>query len=928
MYDISHMLHLFLIHTSYRQSITNKNKINRALRDPTVFKLRQNSPMFEDEPNLLRKKMNVDSFHLSQVGGHTPKSKRNGQRGASRRRQGGQGKVIDNNWRLDSVQEEERNNLFGRLPPSSCRDYESKSNMFPISLKRRYINSRSQSSIYNKMLTKGSNQKKISLSSSGRSLMIVKQLEELHLAIEEKIQGVRSPSKEIPTKNSKSIKEIVDLINSDINDCQSVDFGSDNGVGTKSNPETNIKPSTLDEIFGPIREEMVPNYTSNISNLFDAAHHKSCSVAAPPGMEIDDTDDDGQSDISASSTLSDDMSINDDLCAFFDNSKDNTCSDVRVGQRQKSQVVEMKTPRFDHDVDGDDFGTAGNHQDIDFDSIQDTGKSLESSLVIADGGNQLESLHNTDTLSPKQAEEASIGLAGEKENVNSQLSLSPLRESNQDNNVLVGSQLSQQLQEEPAEDTDMQYAGDDRKVSSTGNVTDNNNKNNNSPISTSFRLPTPPPSSDDDSEDECSNKESAPQNNPFPGKDEDEPSHFDNDDNAASAFLHLPTQDSSSSDDYDIEEEEDDAVDKSDVASEPNNKPHADVTILDTSQRPAEEVDSPIEGTATSQNNQECLNFSLQDQHFARNPERRHVHFEQSAMKDLTTPIKSSIPQKLERMSLESLIDTPLKPCHNSSQQPRKSFDSLTDTPHQRDTKALHQRKRLRPAQNNDNSPKLSKKDRLRQRFEDKYRCQFLDCEAANDDSEDSDEEAALLREIEDEETGHDSFINDTSQLGYSQDDLDRANADDDVEICGEAEDNIHRQFNHQHEIDNQWKTPVFNRRLPSQSQHTQSSQKGLGRMNFIRSVLEHHRAGGDANQLEDAYHKLASEDNNQSPTQGLMVESKVAPINAFAAAPPINRPVTLTAEQRSMIEAKRKEALQRRQQRMKQQAANPYKKY
>ena len=147
-------------------------------------------------------------------------------------------------------------------------------------------------------------------------------------------------------------------------------------------------------------------------------------------------------------------------------------------------------------------------------------------------------------------------------------------------------------------------------------------------------------------------------------------------------------------------------------------------------------------------------------------------------------------------------------------------------------------------------------------------------------------------------------------QLGYSQDDLDRANADDDVEICGDAEDNIHRQFNHQHEIDNQWKTPVFNRRLHSQSQHTQSSQKGLGRMNFIRSVLEHHRAGGDANQLEDAYHKLASEDNNQSPTQASMVESKVAPINAVAADPPINRPVTLTAEQRSMIEAKRKEAI------------------
>ena len=961
------MLHLFLLF-SYRQSITNKNKINRALKDPSVFKLRQNAPMFEDEPNLLRKKMNVDSFHLSQVGGHTPKSKN------KRGRRGG-GKVIDSNWKLDQNKEEERNNLFGRLPPSSCRDYESKSNMFPISLKRRYINSRSQSSVYNKMLTKGSDHKEIR---GGRSLRIVKQLEELHLAKEEK--AICSPSKDTSPKNSKSIREIVELIDSDINDCQSIDFGSDNDVGTKSNSETNNKPSTLDEIFGPIKEdEMAPNYISNISNLFDAAHHNSCSVVAPPGMEIDDTDEDEESAISVSSTLSDDMSINDDLCAFFDDNKDNTCSDARVGQRKQSQVVEMKTPCLDHDVDGDGFGTADNHQDIDFDSIQDTGRCLETSLVIADGGNQLESVHNTETLSPKQAEEASIietRLAGEKENINSQLSLSPPRESNQDNNVLAERQLSPQLQEETAEEINdmqyaMQYAGDgDRKVSSADNATDNNKNDNDSssrsPINPSFRLPTPPPSSDDDSENE--NEESAPQNHLLPGNDGGEPSHFDNDEFetgiTSSAFLHLPTQDSSSSDDDNIEEEEDDAVDKSDVAAEPNKQlTHADVAILDASQQlhtSLEESDNPIETTATSQNNQECLNFSLQDQHFARNPERRHVHFEQSAMKDLTdTPIKSSVPQKLERMSLESLIDTPLKPCHTSSQRPRKSFDSLTDTPHQRDTK----RKRLRPAQNDDStmasledaSPeKLPKKDRLRQRFEDKYRCKFLDCEAANDDSEDPDEEAALLREIEDEETGHDSFINDTSQLGYSQDDLDRANADDDVEICGEADDNIHRQFNHQHEIDNQWKTPVFNRRLQeptSQIEHTQSSQKGLGRMNFIRSVLEHHRAGGDADQLEDAYHKLASEDNNQSPLQASMDKSKVAPISVVqeqqnktsdeshvrvsmssavvaAAALPINRPVTLTAEQRAMIEAKRKEALQRRQQRMKQQAPNPYKKY
>ena len=64
-----------------------------------------------------------------------------------------------------------------------------------------------------------------------------------------------------------------------------------------------------------------------------------------------------------------------------------------------------------------------------------------------------------------------------------------------------------------------------------------------------------------------------------------------------------------------------------------------------------------------------------------------------------------------------------------------------------------------------------------------------------------------------------DSFINDTSQLGYSQDDLDRANADteiDEIELSGDREEEslLHRQFDNQRTRNDQFKTPVFNRRM------------------------------------------------------------------------------------------------------------------
>ena len=985
--------------------------------------------------------MNVTNFRLSQIGGHTPKMKRRnkGGGGGSRKPSGRQARVIESNWRLDPLQEEERKNLFGRLPRSSCRDYESKlSNEFPKSLKRRYLNARSQSSVYLKMLGKenGGDDQAIAMS-LGSSSTIVKQIEADYIKVNKPPAKRSSPIKKVLSGNSESrrIRDIVDLIEESDSDGGSADFGGgdhnsfdiveqniNNGMeGTDANSK-NADNTTLDGIFGSICQDdaEISLNPLQIANLFDEECHKSCSVGAPPGMELlDDSDGNSESSISISSSLSE-MSINEDLCAFFE--KDNT-SDLRVTQpNQTSQDLAppIKSPS-DHDQDlVDDFGGLDNHE-IDFDAdlessdrVTDAGRCQE--LAVIDGGNQQSNV-NMDT---KQAvgDEETRALAGEKENINSQLP------SSQDSNALEERQSLQPHEQEKDQSTN----------ASTANVSSYQEKE--SPIVTSFRLPTPPPSSDDDSDD-VGDEDSVTQNelaelNPChdTSLDHSPPPPSPNNDSGemcegfaglvvekeeavsnAATFFQLPTQYSSSS-----EEEEDDDNEEDEPNEQPPGRNYSaklDNSFLETTatETKTEEADKNANTTDMSQDYpDDCLNLSTQHQHFACNQESlkepssslldqhvsdtRHVHFntasfkqKQPAAEDLTdTPIKAPFANKHaqtlganSRMSLDSLTDTPLKPRHSLS-QPRKSLDSLTDTPMQCQSNVGKQRKRLRAAARHDDSgekpeeagslEKIPKKDTLRKRIEDKYRCKFLDVEAANDDSDESDEEAAL-KQIEDEEMSHDSFINDTSQLGYSQDELDHVNADSEVEIC-DGGDDIHRQFNHQTDIDNQWKTPVLNRRMreeptsgQSQEYSQSSDQKGLGRMNFIRSVLEHHRAGGDADALEEEYHRLAGNDQSpiqstqpanhlagqasqsctvaansslqsrgqqQNQTSGVSQRAASTTVASFsvAAPAPVNKPVTLTAEQRAMIEAKRLEALKRRQQRMQQLAAstsyyNPY---
>ena len=60
----------------------------------------------------------------------------------------------------------------------------------------------------------------------------------------------------------------------------------------------------------------------------------------------------------------------------------------------------------------------------------------------------------------------------------------------------------------------------------------------------------------------------------------------------------------------------------------------------------------------------------------------------------------------------------------------------------------------------------------MKKRIAEKYHCRFLENETAVDDSDDGSDKEDIIKNIEDEEKSRDSFINDSSQLGFTQDGL------------------------------------------------------------------------------------------------------------------------------------------------------------
>ena len=128
------------------------------------------------------------------------------------------------------------------------------------------------------------------------------------------------------------------------------------------------------------------------------------------------------------------------------------------------------------------------------------------------------------------------------------------------------------------------------------------------------------------------------------------------------------------------------------------------------------------------------------------------------------------------------------------------------------------------------------------------------------------------------------------------------------------------------------------------------STDSGLGKMHFIRSVIDHHRKNGDVNDIEEEYlniQKVYKADDEKSDTvndnevQGPIVlqmkkdsgkeiwaQSRINNNDwkkTEAIMPMVTRPKkALTAEQLARMEANRQEALRRRAARLKLKKSGP----
>ena len=1038
--------------------------------------------MFPSDPTLVRQKMTKSKFRMSQVGGHTPKT---------RSFKPSRTKPSNTNWILTASRENERYEKFGDLPELSSHCIFN-GRAFSQSLRREYLKSRDRS--VSTRMYRRDGRLGPSTSTAGSCFGFLKEFERKYLLARTSLS--LSPLDEALAKLQSSQKCATDCVSLKNNDhssmrsCESSVVRSERYVGfdvfdpvNSPHDETRCEKDPFDDIF----EMKTINWRTEINDqqwlngLFDFEGHKNCAVSPPPWCNVlvstDSESDDSESiSVQSKSSQLSVNTMNDELlCEFFGGERTPVVAKHSELKKEPCELV----GNTDFEVNCT-HQTSSPFQEIDYrDTIADQhyGKSpCESTEIVSHAADVSQSLEssssNIEACLDKKCVERSNDTHGKipsglhcisglqnKEDANEDI-ITKTSHSDQESTTRIFALQLPTPPDSSDDESDIEYPSDNPLCDANANFysptvegvqgdadeaqsTIRNNsiaslavEGSDAPIIAPLQLPTQfSDSSSDDESDEGSTLNcdqanadnsnpqkifsatnvkdrnidaSTPDNNeelckelgtdPIDGRSaaaniremhvrDNLELHSDNNDDGNACVklndivpLQLPTQEWSSSSDeesncgyssshnnaYFSKDEEDD--DDSCTRMPP---PSSLKNITNISNHCSELVDSPISQHAIQV---AATNMSFDDLTDTPVGQPRLISSRPRLSDGLTdTPHKTTddsgdqknlarVRKRLRTVGSADKIQTP---------QPRLS-NGLTDTPLKTtDTKKGPKklaacRKRLRPASSDkenrqvDAVTSINREERVKQRIKEKYRCRFLDTEAALDGSdEDSDEEDAV-REIEEDESNN-SFINDSSQLGYTQDDFDQLNVDHEVKEAYAYPDDslLHRQFNHERNVAEQFKTPVFNRRMMrnSLSQNAHSSQRGLGNMNFIKSVLEHHRQGGDSDDIENEYHRFAetgssplspanspvsiadSADEPLSPSQQRKNDPPIPSNKPIAAArhshqdiilPPAdvayimpkatNQPRTLTAEQKAMIESKRVAALKRRQERMQQQ--------
>ena len=165
-------------------------------------------------------------------------------------------------------------------------------------------------------------------------------------------------------------------------------------------------------------------------------------------------------------------------------------------------------------------------------------------------------------------------------------------------------------------------------------------------------------------------------------------------------------------------------------------------------------------------------------------------------------------------------------------------------------------------APNLDHSDTAEHRKRRRREHLRRFVEEEADCDSDEDmDGDVAEEEVLAAIEAEEAAAGR-GFINDSSQLGYTQDALDRCDPD------ARRGETLHRALDAERAQREAFATPLLNRRfllrrrlgqaLSQDDDNGPGSEKALGRMHFIRSVLEHQRRGGAAEDIERLYRDMA----------------------------------------------------------------------
>lgn len=263
------------------------------------------------------------------------------------------------------------------------------------------------------------------------------------------------------------------------------------------------------------------------------------------------------------------------------------------------------------------------------------------------------------------------------------------------------------------------------------------------------------------------------------------------------------------------------------------------------------------------------------------------------------SPIRSQHASNRKATSHDDLVDTPLC-ARNSEEHDGLASASLADTPVSIEVappKDSHLPTSSIKAAKMNKKQKLEKIKKLQKKNMSKGVAKFFDLEADASESDDD--------EDEDEDLSQDSFINDSSQLDYTQ----TGSLSFATQSTGKKDRNsisMYRRINNSNTLNDLFSTPLLNRRSKSSDFSCPSSDAHLGKMNFIRSVIEHHQRGGSANELEKQYNTIINVEDTPTEKRG-----NTSPQSNLPHSKP---PLKLTAEQMARVEANRKQALLRRQ--------------